>query len=49
MLMAPTELEIKDTTDTARSASNLDLHLEIDSEGPLWTKLYIKYDFNFPL
>ena len=27
------ELEIKDTTDTDRSASNLDLHLDIDSEG----------------
>jgi hypothetical protein len=29
----PTELEIKDTTDTDRSASYLDLGLEIDSEG----------------
>ena len=28
----PTELEIKDTTDTDRSASYLDLHLEIDSQ-----------------
>ena len=27
------EFEIKDTTDTDRSASHLDLHLEIDSEG----------------
>ena len=27
------ELEIKDTTDTDRSASYLDLHLEIDGEG----------------
>ena len=27
------ELEIKDTTDTDRSASYFDLHLEIDSEG----------------
>ena len=27
----PIELEIKDTTDTDRSASYLDLHLEIDS------------------
>ena len=32
------QLEIKDTTDTARSASYLDLHLEIDSEGWLRTK-----------
>jgi len=31
----PMELEIKDTTDTARSASSLDLHLEIDNEGRL--------------
>ena len=29
----PIELEIKDTTDTAKSASYLDLHLEIDTEG----------------
>ena len=28
----PTELEIKDTTDTSRSISYLELHLEIDSE-----------------
>jgi hypothetical protein len=34
----------KDTTDTARSASYLDLHLEIDSEGWLRTKLYDKRD-----
>ena len=41
------ELEIKDTTDTDRYASYLDLHLEIDSEG---TKLYDKWDdFNFPI
>jgi len=33
------ELEIKDTTDTDRSASYLDLHLEIDSEGRLRMKL----------
>jgi hypothetical protein len=42
--MYPTELEIKDTTDTDRSASYLDLHLEIDSEGRLRTKFY---DENF--
>jgi hypothetical protein len=30
--------------------SYLDLHLEIDSEGRLWTKLYDKRDdFNFPI
>ena len=33
------ELEIKDTTDTDRYASYLDLHLEMNSEG---TKLYDK-------
>ena len=44
------ELEIKDTTDTDRSASYIDLHLEIDSEGQLRTKLYDKRnDFNFPI
>jgi hypothetical protein len=33
------ELEIKDTTDTDRSASFLDLHLEIDSEeGSYWLR-----------
>ena len=32
-LIYPIEFEIKDTTDTDRYASYLDLHLEIDSEG----------------
>jgi len=42
------DLEIKDTTD--RPASYLDLHLEIDSEVRLRTKLYDKRDdFNFPI
>jgi hypothetical protein len=42
--------EIKDTTDADRSASYLDLHLEIDSEGRLRAKLYDKRDdFNFPI
>ena len=46
----PIELEIKDTTDADRSASYLDLHLEIDSEGRLRTKFYDKRDdFNFPI
>jgi len=36
----PIELEKKDTTDTTRSASYLDLHLEINSEGRLRMKLY---------
>jgi hypothetical protein len=33
----PIELEIKDTTNTDKSASYLDLHLEIDSESRLRT------------
>ena len=47
----PIELEIKDTTDTYKSASNLDLHLEIDSEERLRTKPYDERDdfFNFPI
>ena len=46
----PIELEIKDTTYTDRSASYLDIHLEIDSEGRLWTNLYDKRDdFNFSI
>jgi hypothetical protein len=47
----PIELEIKDTKDTYKSASNLDLHLEIDSEGRLRTKPYDKRDdfLNFPI
>jgi hypothetical protein len=43
------ELEVMDTT-LYRSASYLDLHLEIDSEGQLRTKLYDNGDnFNFPI
>ena len=46
----PIKLEIKDTTDTDTSASYLDLHLEIDNEGRLRTKLYDKRDdINFPI
>jgi hypothetical protein len=46
----PTELEIKDTTYTDRSASYLGIRLENDSEGRLRTKLYDKRDdFNFPI
>ena len=42
------EPEIKDTTYTDRSASYLDLHLKIDSEGRLRTKLHETIDdFNF--
>jgi hypothetical protein len=35
----PIELEIEDTTKTDRSASYLDLHLDIDNERRLRTKL----------
>ena len=46
----PYELEIKDTTDTTKSASYLDLYLEIDNDGRLKTKLYDKRDdFCFPI
>jgi hypothetical protein len=50
----PIEFQIKATTDTARSISYLDLHLEIDNEDRLRTKLYDKRDYlkipnvNFP-
>ena len=44
----PKELEIKDTKDTVKSASYLDLHLEIDGKGKLSTELYDKRnDFSF--
>jgi hypothetical protein len=46
----PIELERKDTTDTDRSASCLDIHLAIDSEGRLRSTLCDKRDeFNFPI
>ena len=46
----PIELEIKDITDTDMSASDLDLHLDIDNEGWLRKKLYDKRDdFNIPI
>jgi hypothetical protein len=38
-LIYPIELEIKETTDTDRSASYLDLHPEFDRKGRLRTKL----------
>ena len=40
----PIELEIKNTTDTVKSTSYLDFHLEIDNEGRLKTKFYYKRD-----
>ena len=49
-LIYPSELEIKDTTDTRRTASNIYLLLDIDTEGRLHTKIYDKRDdFNFPI
>ena len=49
-LIYPPELEIKETTDTASSASFLDLYLEIDDSGQLSTKIYDKRnDFNFKI
>jgi hypothetical protein len=46
----PLSLKKKDATDTDRYASYLDLHLDIDSEGWVRTKLYYKRDyFNFPI
>jgi hypothetical protein len=39
-LIPPIVLEIKDTTDKAKSVLYLDMHIEIDSEGRLGTKFY---------
>jgi hypothetical protein len=47
-LIYPPELEVKETTDTASSASFLDVYLEFDDSGQLSTKIYDKRDdFNF--
>ena len=46
--MYPGELEIKDTTESNTSASNLDLLLSIERDGKLHTSIYDKRDdFNF--
>ena len=37
-LIYPPELEVKETTDTASSASFLDVYLEFDDSGQLSTK-----------
>ena len=47
-LIYPIELEIKNTTDADRSASYLDLNLQIDSQSRLRTNFYDKR-FNFPI
>ena len=44
------ELEVKDTTDAKRSASDFVIHLAIDSRGKLKTNLYVECDyFTFPI
>ena len=49
-MIYPPELEIRETTDTASSASFLDLYLEFDDNGQLSTKIYDKWDdFNFKI
>ena len=49
-LIYPSQLEIKDATDTVKSASYFDLHLEIDTRGRSNTKLYDKRDdLDFPI
>ena len=48
--MVYSHILIKDTTNTVKSASYLDIHLEIDNESRLRAKLYYKRDdFNFPI
>jgi hypothetical protein len=45
-----TRSEIKETTDTASSASFLDLYLEFDDSGQISTKINDKRDdFNFKI
>jgi hypothetical protein len=49
-LIYPPELEIKETTDTASSASFSDVYLEFDDSGQLSTNIYDKRnDFNFKI
>jgi hypothetical protein len=44
----PIELKVKVTNDTVRSASNIELHLEIDSEVRLEKELRQKRQFECP-
>jgi hypothetical protein len=47
-LIYPPELEVKETTDRAPSASFLDLYPEFDDSGQISTKIYDKRDdFNY--
>jgi hypothetical protein len=49
-MIYPPELEVKETADTASSASFLDLYLEFDDSGQISTKNYDKRDdFNFKI
>ena len=44
------DIEIEDTENTVRSASYLNIHLDIYSDDRLRTKLYDKRDYlNFPI
>ena len=47
-LIYPPELEIKETTYTASSASILDIYLEFDDSGQLCTNIYDFNIINFP-
>ena len=46
-MIYPIELEIKDTTDTARSDSYRGILIEIGNEGRSEKDFSTKYDFNF--
>jgi hypothetical protein len=49
-LIYPPDLEVKETTDTASSASFLDLYIQFYDSGQLITKIYDKRDdFNFKI
>jgi hypothetical protein len=49
-LLYPDEIEIKDTTESDKSASYLDILLDIDSNGRLITSVYDKRDdFDFAI
>jgi hypothetical protein len=41
-MLKKTELEVKETTNTASSASFLDIYLEFDDSGQISTKIYDK-------
>ena len=51
MLFIQMNGRFKDTTDALKWANYLDLRLEFDEDGKLYTRLYDKrddFDFNFP-